>query len=206
MNKTPKPNKTGVPCYALWIDRGRATLYQKARYTGNQGIIKAGFRKTLDFYINDDQVPIDLKAIKGIPKLLGLGKPLFIIDAKTGVALEYQELAEQEKDELGKPKMEKGEWQTTEKKPDGTRVPVSKPCESPAYVRKRGTIALFPRAEPTIHFKLGVFSKTSFWEMLAAMMHVKLMTVLIYMAAGGGVTLALLDVVSVIFLKKHLFA
>lgn len=146
-------------CKCIYIDRGKAII-RTGKYDVTIGEFKRNmFSKSTPFYIPEHFRNITLEQSAFIGSSI---MPLFIIDAKSFMVLNYIQNPLDIKRQQIQFKDEKGIEQTV-------------------------GINLTAESDPTVGIKLKVLIKTSFWEMLAKNLKMGLALTVIYLAAGYGI-------------------
>jgi hypothetical protein len=162
-------------CKCIYVDRGKA-LIRSGKFSVTIGEFKTGlFSKPIPFYIPENfrNITLEQSGLLFSKDVM----PLFVIDAKSYMVLNYIQNPE---DVKGKPL---------------------------SYIDKEGKeqiigINLIAQNDPTLAVKLKVLIKTSFWEMLAKHLKMGLAMTLIYMASGYGLLRLIEYIIRIIVLKQ----
>lgn len=168
-----------MKCQVLWLDRARAKLFKKASYDACAGKIKRGFRESVNFYIPDKAIPLELEGRITT-------KVLWIVNAKTGTALSLTFTLPQEEE--------------SEEKHRQPRL--VKEGEIKEEKKALETLSIVEKTDVDAHIKLNLLSKKEFWKQVAEKIKLSLVETLIYLGAGYGFLRLAEYIVTAIFFKK----
>lgn len=178
-----------MKCEIMVVNRGRTRHFKNCEMSdATIEIKKALFKKAEVYHIPDKSKYLELEKRMGT-------KPLWIVDELTHTALSwnYAEFEQVTEEVLA------GNEKVKTKRLNPKQIKFDKEGKI------KPSIFISQNSDPLTGFKLTTLTKVSFWEALAKRLKMGLLLTLIYLSAGGGITLVLLELISVIFLKKHLF-